>query len=224
MFDRLIRYLSVLDYIEKYKPLRILEVGSSSRGIGEFYDGKFTGVDMNFPETPVKNMKAVLGSAEKLPFPDASFDLTFSIDTFEHLNEKIRGKALEEMLRVCKGTVIIGFPCGVGAEKLSKKMLEWFEERGSGTAQWMREHVSFGLPNEKFPNSNFKFPNNLTIKQFNNENLFVCEMLLKLEENGRFLKIERYLLKCFEPMVKFILRRLNFGKCYRKIYLISSTI
>jgi hypothetical protein len=261
LFDRLIRYLPVLDYIKKYKPLRILEVGSSSRGIGEFYDGEFTGVDMDFPEKPVSNMKAVVGSVENLPFNDGEFDLVFSIDMFEHIPEGIRSGALQEMMRVGLGEevnqksniknqndklkfknfektekkiVIVGFPCGEGAEKLSKKMFAWFRERNSGTVKWMEEHVENGLPSslvipaqagiQGISGFDSRFRGNDSVEVFNNENLLVCEWLLKLEENGRFLKIERYLLRWFDPEIKFILRRLSFGKCYRKFYLISSII
>lgn len=219
MFDRLIRYLPVLDFIRKYKPARILEVGSNSKGLGEWWDGKFTGVDMDFPEKTVQNMKAVVGSADKLPFHDKSFDLVFSLDTFEHLEKKARGKALEEMLRVCKRTVIIGYPCGKGAEELSRKMLGWFEKRNSGTAKWMEEHVSLGLPSEELVDKSHL--SHLSYKSYGNENLFVCEWLLKLEEHPRILKAERYLLLHCKSEIEVILRRLNFAKCYRKIWVIE---
>lgn len=255
MFDRLIRYLPVLDYIKNRKPSRILEVGSNSKGIGEFYSGSFTGLDLDFPEKPVSNMEAVKGSVVKLPFPDASFDLVFAVDVFEHLPEKLRNAAFSEMFRVVFGrvcdfdlnksdrlkfknqhdeikkkAVIVGFPCGEGAEKLSKKMLEWFEKRGLGTAKWMREHVENGLPEPEFRIKNLEFRMlerkekgvKLHLEEFWNENLFVCEWLLKMEENGRFLKIERYVLTYFRSELEYILSKLNFGKCYRKFWVINA--
>jgi hypothetical protein len=63
--------------------------------------------------------------------------------------------------------------------------------------------------------------NNITIKQHNNENLLVCELLLKLEENGHWLKLERVLFAHFRPLVEFFLRGMNRGKCYRRIWIIE---
>ncbi len=167
------------------------------------------------------------------------------MDVLEHIPEKEREKVLREMIRVvginkgnhgdsgnkgnrgdeyCRGkarlapTLILGFPCGEGAEKLSKKMLKWFEKRGSGTARWFEEHAKFGLPDE----SNMSNWTNRTYPTYGNENLLICEWLLKLEENPHFLKLERFLFSHFRPLVEFFLRRFSFGKCYRKILVIST--
>jgi hypothetical protein len=235
----------VLDYIRRYKPRRILELGSGAKGIGEFCKKEFTGVDVSLDEPPVQNMTFVQSSASKLPFADASFDLVVCMDVLEHMSAGERERMVGEMVRVAgidkgnrgekgnqgdKGrkicrdallrvspTVIVGYPCGEGAEKLSKKMLAWFEARGSGTARWFEEHSKFGLPNLNFKFSILNFKKN-SICEFNNENLFICEWLLKFEDNPRFLKLERFLFANFRPLVEFLLRHINYGECYRKIW------
>lgn len=250
MFDRLIRYLPALDYIRKYKPQKILEVGSGPRGLGEFYDSEFTGCDLALDENPVHNMTFVQCSASKLPFYDREFDLVICMDVMEHVRVEEREQILREMWRVVFGrmvknsrvarenhrtvrtvepyrhaAVIIGFPCGVGAEKLSKKMFSWFEARRSGTARWMKEHVENGLPEEKWFKSNLltiEPYSHRAIKELNNENLRVCEWLLKLEDFPRFLKLEKILFAHFRLLVEFFLRRLSFGKCYRKIWILRN--
>ncbi len=292
MFDRLVRYLPALDYIKKHKPKRILEVGSGSKGLGEFYGGEFWGADVNFPEPVVPNMRPVklsenpalpIGRSErsesqkvrKLPFPDASFDLVVSIDTLEHVPSQMRGKMITELARICFGKnfvethycashdekqdevgnvnsklrenpqarragraslqkcLIVGFPCGKGAEKLSKKMLKWLSARKSKTSKWFEEHVSFGLPSEKIltnTNQYYQILTNTNKKNIrenqilNNENLKICEYLLKFEDSPRFLKLERLLFAHFRPLVEFFLRRVNWGKCYRKIWMVKTGI
>ncbi len=252
MFDRLIRYLPALDYIHGRHPQKILEVGSGAKGIGEFFNQKFTGVDLTLDENPVHNMTFVQSSASKLPFDNGEFDLVVCMDVLEHVLEKERGKVMGEMMRVVFGkinqksniknqkyrlkiknnaSIIIGYPCGQGAVALSKKMYAWFQKRGSGTARWMEEHVSFGLPNENFQFIISDFQKNkkiadkkrkFKIKKFNNENILICEWLLKLEGNPRFLKLEKLLFVHFRPLVEFFLRRVNFGPCYRKIWVITT--
>lgn len=218
MFDRLIRYLPALDYIRKNKPRKILEVGSGAKGLGEFYDQKFVGCDLKLDGNPVHNMTFVQCSASDLPFSDREFDLVICMDMMEHIPKKERRKVLEEMMRVTSHVVIIGYPCGQEAITLSKKMLKWFRKRRSGTARWMEEHVKNGLPDE----SNMFNWTNRTYTIYWNENLHVCEWLLKLEENGHFLKLEKFLFAHFRPHVEFILRRLSFGICYRKIWILRN--
>lgn len=53
--------------------------------------------------------EGIVGSAEKLPFPDNSFDSVWSIGLFHHVPDDITRRAIEEAIRVCKtdGNVVI---------------------------------------------------------------------------------------------------------------------
>lgn len=69
-----------------------------AHGVGRFTSGLWK-------ERPI-----IQGSAEKLPFPDESFDVVYSSHVLEHVNSEI--EALKEMKRVLKpnGILIIGMP------------------------------------------------------------------------------------------------------------------
>ncbi len=69
-----------------------------AHGVGRFTDGLWK-------ERPI-----IQGTAESLPFPDASFDIVYSSHVLEHVNSE--KQALQEMKRVLKpgGVLIIGMP------------------------------------------------------------------------------------------------------------------
>lgn len=52
----------------------------------------------------------IQGSADLLPFPEASFNVVTALEVIEHLPEKCYRKALEEMERVAKDIIIITVP------------------------------------------------------------------------------------------------------------------
>jgi ubiquinone/menaquinone biosynthesis C-methylase UbiE len=96
--------------------MRLLDVGcgpgSITRGLAErLAPGQVVGVDLS-RETLVSarqdaaarglaNLTFEEGSAYELPFPDASFDVAYAHQVFQHLREPAR--ALGEMLRVVRG-------------------------------------------------------------------------------------------------------------------------
>jgi ubiquinone/menaquinone biosynthesis C-methylase UbiE len=56
---------------------------------------------------PDRDLHLIVGEAENLPFPDATFDNLFSLGALNHVNDP--GKALREMARVVKpgGTIVV---------------------------------------------------------------------------------------------------------------------
>lgn len=56
---------------------------------------------------PDRDLRLIVGEAENLPFPDATFDNLFSVGAINHVNDP--AKALREMARVVKpgGTIVI---------------------------------------------------------------------------------------------------------------------
>ncbi|MBI3298601.1 MAG: class I SAM-dependent methyltransferase [Elusimicrobia bacterium] len=53
--------------------------------------------------------RAVVGSAEQLPFPDHSFDAVWSFGLLHHVPENVAAQAVREMVRVCApgGAVVV---------------------------------------------------------------------------------------------------------------------
>ncbi len=95
--------------------MRLLDVGcgpgSITRGLAErVAPGQAVGVDLARETLEAARREAVAlgldnlryeeGSVYELPFPDASFDVAYAHQTFQHLRE--RGAALCEMLRVVR--------------------------------------------------------------------------------------------------------------------------
>jgi SAM-dependent methyltransferase len=94
---------------------RILDVGCGTGAnlemLAQF--GAAEGVDISDDALEfcrAKNLKAHKGLAEKLPFPDESFDVVTALDVVEHLDDDIAG--LREMHRVLKpgGKTLIFVP------------------------------------------------------------------------------------------------------------------
>lgn len=152
-FDAAIRYYPVVKIIEKGNFDKILEVGSGTNGISDYYCGQVIGVDSDFSKTvTVKNpnMLHKKGSILKIPFKDQSFPLVVCLDTLEHLAKEKRMEALKELLRVVKrgGRLILGFPCG-NLNWLENIVNKLFKLTHGVHHPWLTEHKMYGLPREE---------------------------------------------------------------------------
>jgi hypothetical protein len=124
----------------------ILEVGSGSHGLAYYVKGRpIVGTDIKFRELPEKNMRPVVCSAEALPFRDCSFDLVVSSDMMEQLPAEIRGDVVNDMLRVSRRHLIIGFPSGETAKLHDFQLRKILQKRGK-TSHWLEEHVQHEYP------------------------------------------------------------------------------
>ncbi len=94
----------------------VLDVGCGSGWFARYCSGKvksYTGMDITSScARMTKNVvpHVIVGTAESLPFEDASFDRVFYIDSFEHVPDQI--KAAAEAFRVLKpgGKVFLSVP------------------------------------------------------------------------------------------------------------------
>ncbi len=99
-----------------------MDVGCGDGSItNEFVnDNEVTGVDLS----PValehldKRVKKVLASADKLPFEDGGFDLVFSSELIEHLDDTGLARTLGEFRRLARKHILISVP---NNEKLRKR-------------------------------------------------------------------------------------------------------
>jgi len=144
--DLAIRYAPIVDFVRRRHAVSILEVGSGSHGLAYYLkDRPIVGTDIKFRELPENNMRPVVCSAEALPFPDRSFDLVVSSDMMEHLPAALRGDVVNDMLRVSRRHLIIGFPSGERAKLHDFELRKILQKRGK-TLHWLEEHVQHEYP------------------------------------------------------------------------------
>jgi hypothetical protein len=197
--------------------VKILEVGSGPNGIGEYIQFNFVGCDIKFDGKINSNLLPVLGSAEKLPFKDNSFDIVLSSDMLEHIENKKRTKVINELIRVSKYLTIIGCPCGKKSQNCEQLLLLWYQLIRRKYPNWLIEHLKNGLPSES---EILQVIQNYHYSVLNNENVFVHMGVIILESIiGRATNSLAKLL--LSSNLKFlIIELLSFGTPYRKIFII----
>ncbi len=99
----------------------ILDVGCGNGAItnylSDFYD--ITGLDRSASALSFVNTKKIQASADEIPLPDFAFDLVFSSELLEHLEEDVLGKSVKEISRIAKEYVLISVPNHENPDKLS---------------------------------------------------------------------------------------------------------
>ena len=127
MLNRAARFFPILRELRPRLPPggSLLEVGSGSLGLGEFWRGTFVGCDVTFPARPVKNMPAVRASGHQWPFGDGAFDAVVVSDVMEHVPPPAREQVVSEVLRVARKVVVFGYPGGPAAFELDQR---WYRD------------------------------------------------------------------------------------------------
>ena len=147
--NMILRYSPVvarLKKIKKYnKNIKVLEVGSGSKGITRFFRHPVTGIDVEFQKHKNEYLTEVLiNPNKKYPFKDNSFDVVVAVDSIEHIPRNKRKKALKEMLRISKKHIMITCPFTIS--RWDRKVLaEW--PKHSATYKNVKEHLDCGIPN-----------------------------------------------------------------------------
>lgn len=100
------------------KEVEILEIGVGTGNLANRFLSEgfhITGLDqsremLNVAKEKFPKLKLRLGEFLKIPFENNTFDIIVSTYAFHHLNEKEKGVAIKEMLRILKkhGKIIIG--------------------------------------------------------------------------------------------------------------------
>ena len=220
-----LRNYPVVEAIKKLKLFdsKILEIGSGSLGIIPYLKREIDGVDIDFSGPQTKLLKKIKGRANSLPFEKNSYDVTISVDVLEHLNKGERLDAILEVLRVAKRLAVIVVPTGALAEEQDKKLDEYFFKKFGFRNQYLKEHVSNGLPKTEevlvsVDKALRKLNKKAKVESYSNLNLFVREILMRIwiSKNRFFyyLYLKGFLL--FLP----VLRLANFGNCYRRVFFI----
>lgn len=144
-----IRYLPIVAEIKKNHYQSILEVGSGGLGIAPYLGRPVTGLDTSFKPPYFSLLNRVVGSGEKIPHADKSFDVVIAVDILEHVKSTSRAKVVSEMLRVAKQEIIVAVP--VGKKSLAQdKRLDIAYRRIHGQAYpFLAEQIDFGLPTKQ---------------------------------------------------------------------------
>lgn len=204
-YDAALRYRPIVEKLEKskWRKLTVLEVGSGTNGISDYYSGQVTGVDANFEKTKTDknpNIKHIKGSIFKLPFREGSFYNVVCVDTLEHISSNLREKAVLELLRVTKrgGVIYLAFPTGNLSVRFEDFIGGEYGKAHNTSHIWLMEHKKNGLPDEERIISIFRNKKVKRIQKTGNVNLiiwFFIHWFFTVHTNNvitRFLKLAYY--------------------------------
>ncbi len=215
MLDLIHRYRGIIKNLPNAK-ITILDIGGGEKSIRPFVDGQYniTSADVEFRGK--KMVKTVKTSADKLPFKNKSFDVVVSIDALEHFPKEKRRKSIQEMLRVARKKVILACPCGKESEKYEIKLIKFARKLGK-ELPWLEEHQKEGLPEEKeilayFGESNIKVKKNCNLTYWYLSH-FINTVTLPIQR----IIGEKLMFKIYGVFSELF----NFGKCYRKIFIVE---
>lgn len=146
MLNWTVRYAPVVDILAGVHVGSVLDVGSGAHGISHFLKGPQivqTDLDVN---QRAPGCDVVRADALRLPFRNASFDAVLSLDLVEHLAADDRVAAIEEMFRVARDCVIVGFPVAPGAPAADAQLAASLARRQRPIPPWLQEHQANGYP------------------------------------------------------------------------------
>lgn len=95
----------ILRELKIKKTDKLLDVGCGTGKVTELFPGKLAGIDPSAELIKQAKIPVTLGSAEKLPFADKSFDVVISLTAAQNFDDVDKGIA--EMARVSKRDVVI---------------------------------------------------------------------------------------------------------------------
>lgn len=218
-----LRYLPAVRFLQRTIPdPKILEVGSNSIGITPYVSSTVIGTDTVFSGDISRGLLPVV-SKGPLPFRDRSFDAVVSMDTLEHVPREFRQGIFEEMFRVARRYVIIGFPEGDAAEEHDHNMERWYVGKYGIAHPYFVEHRTYKLPRENEVQKYLESAARSTkrtyrVQRSRNVNIGLRSFFIKLIWHPkRFVRFWYFVLTMFSRWDGLF----TFGTCYRAIYFVS---
>lgn len=220
MLNRAARFFPILRELKSQLPAggAILEVGSGSIGLGEFWTGPFVGCDLIFSSRPLKNMRAVRCSGHQLPFVTGAFDAVVVSDVMEHVPPAMRKQVVSEVLRVARRLVVFGYPCGPAAFELDRKLYSDYQNRKLPPPVWLEEHMLHPFPDEDLF---VELPAEWKQKVIPNESLQFHYWVMRTEMFRLWDYSFRFLLRIVPGWIDRFLQRANREPSYRKIFVLT---
>ena len=140
----LMRYQPVVRLLDGLPEGSVLDVGSGWHGLSRYRAGAVVQTDLAFlgspPEADRGRPVLAMATAEQLPFATGSFDYAVSLDMFEHLPAGIRQRSVQELCRVSRRAVIVGFPVGRPAKAVDSVLFGALRLGRRGVPGWLAEH------------------------------------------------------------------------------------
>jgi hypothetical protein len=220
LLNRASRFFPIRRELKTELPIEggLLEVGSGSLGLGEFWNGPFVGCDVTFESRPVKNMRPVRCSGHQLPFQDRSFDAVVVSDVMEHVPPPQRSQIVEEVLRVARKMAVFGYPCGAAAFSLDQELYRNYQSRNLVPPQWLEEHMRYPFPDEELLT---ELPAGWKRKVIPNENLQFRRWMMNAEMSLLSHYSFRLGLRIAPGFVERLLRQADSEPSYRKIFVLT---
>ena len=220
MLNRAARFFPILRELRSKLPAGgvVLEVGSGSVGLGEFWTGTFFGCDVAFASRPVKNMRAVQCSGHQLPFPDGAFDAVVVSDVMEHVPPGLREQVVAEVLRVTRKIAVFGYPCGPAAFKVDHELYRTYQDRKSPAPAWLEEHMLYPFPDEQLW---VTLPRGWKSETVPNESLPFHSWMMRMEMFRLCNHSFRLMLRIVPGLMERLLKRADREPSYRKIFVLT---
>ncbi len=137
--DTVERHLIVADLLGA--PARVLDVGGLPGQLhGYLPTSEVLAANVSEPAD-------VIVPEDHLPFPDAGFTATTSLDVLEHVPPASRPGFVAEMLRVTERRSVLCCPLGSPEhDALEAEIDAWYRDLTGDGHPWLREHLEYGLP------------------------------------------------------------------------------
>jgi len=183
--NMILRYAPIVKKLKQLKKenpdLKVLEIGSGSKGVTRFFKHPVMGVDIEFQEHKSDLLTEVkIGREDKLPFREQTFDVVIAVDVLEHIPYHTRQKMLLEMRRVSKKHILMTHP--VKWTEWDTRVLQTWPEQ-SATYQNIAEHRTYGLPGLWEIKSAFPTRYNYDIQTFDGQSAGLAYFIKLLERN-----------------------------------------
>lgn len=135
------------DRIARYRPESILEVGcgygKQLRALRERVDAPLVGLDFSATQLGmarrylegVEGVAFVLGSGDRLPFPDKAFDLVFTSAVILHNPTDIADRMRREVVRVARRWIVHNEDRNVSYNRFGHDTVAWYRAEGIPLAE-----------------------------------------------------------------------------------------